>query len=910
MRVVLTGSNSQLGYDLARCLDEKGIECISLSSEDLDITDESSVHAKLSSFQPDAVIHCDTFSDIDLAQVETEKVNAVNVNGTAAIAKTCKVLHAVLMFISTDQVFSGTGTEAHQTDDPTKPLNVYGHSMLLGEMAVKETLDRYFIVRTSRIIGIHGDNFVKRLLRTAIDRENVDVVGDQVGAPTFTMDLAPLLCEMIMSDRFGVYHATNEGDCSWADFAREILKVSGSAVKVNSITSKEECAKAPRPLNSRLSKDSLDQAGFHRLPAWEQSLRRYLVQYINEGTRYYTAQIKALNSDLTSERAARESMSQELQAVRQELDSVNQELIAERSYSHHLRECYETISNSASWKITKPIRVVLDGLKHNRFFSTQIYNIKEVYHQRRRESLTDGKAVETSLSVYDIIAGTKRIVILCTWHTRYIALLIQRCLKRVDIECDILTEEPEAYKNTLHIVISPNIWKHMPGFYISFQMEQTVSSRWLNDEYLNNLSNSFAVLDYSTVNVEYFKKNTDFGKMFYYLPVDYYPEFESYGDEYTYDVVFYGDINNERRRQMLNELKKDFNVTIVSEVFGEALYRELSKAKIVVNIHYYENAMLETTRLYETLSLGRSIIVSERSSDPNEEIRLEDYVDFVDCGDIQKMRERIAYWLSHEEERIDALKMYREKLSHRESAFDYFFYRFMLANDWINFDRFYELAGNYVRLDTDRICLSLPEDTERRRSFDKDNRFGFEVIPGLRHYRGWTGCGLSYKFIMTKADEQNMPSVVVCEDDVFFPDDFESRFESCLDYLSKEQKWDVFQGLMSNIGDIKLSRVDRKDGQTFVHVDHMISTVFNIYHRSVYKKISGWDERNDDVMRNTIDRALESRKLKIIATAPFLVGHKEDLQSTIWQFENTQYNDLIANSSKKLEQLIQDFEGK
>lgn len=911
MKIVLTGSNGQLGYDLARCLEERGIECVGLDSRDLDITDESAVNAMLSAIQPNAVIHCAAFTDVDQAQVETERAYAVNAKGTEYIARACRALRAVMMYISTDYVFSGSGAEEHRTDDPTIPLNVYGHSKLLGEMAVKDALDRYFIVRTSRIIGIHGDNFVKRILRLATGQACVDAVADQVGSPTFAMDLAPLLCDMIMSDRFGVYHATNEGDCSWAEFATEILRLSGSDVKVNGITSEEECAKAPKPLNSRLSKESLDQAGFKRLPAWQKSLQRYLLYYITDETRYYTAQIEALNGDLTVERAARESLKQELEAVRRELESVNQELIAERSYSHHLRECYDTISNSASWKITKPVRFTLDKVKQNRFFYTLINNIKGLYHQQqRRLSLTEGSPAEAPMSVYDIIAGTRRVVILCTWHTKYIALLIQKCLQRVDIESEILTDMPEVYEDVLHFVICPNMWERMPGLYISVQLEQTVSSRWLNREYLDKLCNSFAVLDYSTVNIEYFKKNTKFGKMFYYVPVDVYPDFGDYGDEYAYDVVFYGDPNNERRQQMLNELKKDFKVTVISEVFGEALYRELSKAKIIVNIHYYENAMLETTRLHEALSLGRSVIVSERSSDPNEEIRLEEFVDFVDCGDIQKMKKRIAYWLSHEEERVDALKLYREKLNHRDNAFDYYFYRFMLANDWINFDRFYALAGNYVRFNTDRICLSLPEDTERRRSFDADNHFGFEVIPGLRHYRGWTGCGLSYKYIMKKAEALNFPSIVVCEDDVFFPDDFESRFARCLDYLSQVPKWDVFQGLMSNIGDIKLSHVEHKNGQTFVHVDHMISTVFNIYRNSVYNKISSWDERNDDVMRNTIDRALESRKLKIIATAPFLVGHKEDLHSTIWEFGNTQYNDLIADSSKRLEQLIQEFESK
>lgn len=226
----------------------------------------------------------------------------------------------------------------------------------------------------------------------------------------------------------------------------------------------------------------------------------------------------------------------------------------------------------------------------------------------------------------------------------------------------------------------------------------------------------------------------------------------------------------------------------------------------------------------------------------------------------------------------------------------------------MTFDHFYNLAGDFVQFKGDRVCLSLPETVERREEFDADNHYGFEVFPGLRHIRGWTGCGLSYKFIMKKAQEQGLEQILVCEDDVFFPEDFEERFTACQKYLSKCENWDIFQGLMADVGNVSVSRVDREGDQAFVHVDHMISTVFNLYKRQAYECLTTWDESNKDVHANTIDRSLEAKNLNIVAAAPFLVGHKEELDSAIWGFNNSQYSDMIAKSSEKLEQLAREFE--
>lgn len=592
------------------------------------------------------------------------------------------------------------------------------------------------------------------------------------------------------------------------------------------------------------------------------------------------------------------------------------------------RMAYDTISNAFFWKMTSPLRKAVDCAK-----SLLGSRAEKQTGENRQESEAQDEGAQREAEreiAEEIPEETPRemcretpeeqvvgpqglgehVTVLATKHTGYIARLIQHSLEKSGVSAEIVLEEPEVYGEELHIVVCPQMFGRLPKRYLCLQMEQTVSSRWLTERYFDILNHAEGVLDYSLVNIDYFKKHTAFGKKVYYLPVDYLPGEEKTSADYQYDVVFYGDTNNPRRIALLKELSEEFRVHVITELYGEDLYRELRKAKIVINLHYYERAMLETTRLYEVLSLGKSVIVSERSVDHREEERLERIVDFVDEGDSEALKERLRYWLSHEEARKERVAVGRELLEKRASAFDYYFYRFLLAQDWLTFERFYELAGAFVQFRGNRICLSLPEEVERRAAFDADNRYGFEVFPGLRHQRGWTGCGLSYKFIMKKAMEQQLDYIVVCEDDVYFPDDFERRFDYCMKYLDENIEWDVFQGLMADVGRVTVSQVDKKYDQTFVTVDHMISMVFNVYDQSIYPYLAAWNEANPDVITNTIDRALEARDMKIVATTPFLVGHKEDLYSTLWDFQNTQYNDMIARSSKKLEKLAEEFQSR
>ena len=276
MKVLVTGAQGQLGYDVVKELAVRNLSYFGVGRTECDITDGDAVRHCFSAYRPDMVIHCAAYTAVDRAEDEEERCRAVNVWGTENVAHACAELGAKMIYLSTDYVFPGDGGTPFETDAPTGPLNVYGRSKLDGEKIVQEALNQYFIVRTSWVFGKHGKNFVKTMLRLGREKPFVNVVCDQIGSPTYTVDLASLLCDMAGSQRYGIYHATNEEFCSWAEFAMEIFRQSVSTTRVVSITSEQYPARAVRPLNSRLSKKSLDKAGFRRLPKWQDALKRFL----------------------------------------------------------------------------------------------------------------------------------------------------------------------------------------------------------------------------------------------------------------------------------------------------------------------------------------------------------------------------------------------------------------------------------------------------------------------------------------------------------------------------------------------------------------------------------------------------------------------------------------------------------
>lgn len=278
MKVLVTGVKGQLGFDVVNELLKRGHEAIGVDIEDMDITDEESVNCVIKAAAPDAVIHCAAYTAVDAAEDNVDICRKVNATGTGYIAKVCKDLDIKMMYISTDYVFNGQGTRPWEPDDVREPLNIYGQTKYEGELLVEETLDKFFTVRIAWVFGVNGKNFIKTMLNLGKTRDKLTVVADQIGSPTYTYDLARLLVDMIETDKYGRYHATNEGLCSWYDFACEIFKQAGMNVSVEPVGSDQFPVKAKRPMNSRMNKDKLTENGFVPLPSWQDALARYLTE--------------------------------------------------------------------------------------------------------------------------------------------------------------------------------------------------------------------------------------------------------------------------------------------------------------------------------------------------------------------------------------------------------------------------------------------------------------------------------------------------------------------------------------------------------------------------------------------------------------------------------------------------------
>ena len=291
----ITGANGQLGRDLIHELALRGVDCVASDIQDkfsgsenctyvqLDITDYDAVQEAIHETMPSRVIHCAAWTAVDPAEDDGNKpkVYAVNVTGTENIARVCEEYDIAMTYISTDYIFDGTGTEAWKPEDEAfSPLNYYGQTKLEGEFAVKKHLDKFFIVRIAWVFGKNGNNFVRTMLKIAKTHDTLRVVNDQIGTPTYTPDLARLLADINMTEKYGIYHATNEGGyISWYDFAREIFKQAGVNVNVFPVsTSEYGLSKAKRPYNSRLDKSKLVSSGFRPLPDWKDALRRYLAE--------------------------------------------------------------------------------------------------------------------------------------------------------------------------------------------------------------------------------------------------------------------------------------------------------------------------------------------------------------------------------------------------------------------------------------------------------------------------------------------------------------------------------------------------------------------------------------------------------------------------------------------------------
>lgn len=284
MKILVTGIRGQLGYDVMKVLKARGIEAVGVNSADMDVTDAKKVREVICSLRPDAVIHCGAWTAVDLAEDEEAACRAVNVAGTRHVAEACAAIGAKLMYFSTDYVFNGEGETPWRPEDPTDPIGAYGLSKRDGENEVRRILpDRHFILRLQWVYGINGKNFVKTMMRLSETRDQLTVVADQIGSPSYTPDIAKLAADMIVTDRYGTYHVANQGFCSWYEFAVQIFHEAGRKVIVTPVSSEQYPTRAKRPHNSRLDTSGLLKEGFHELPPWQDALHRFIRELAAEG---------------------------------------------------------------------------------------------------------------------------------------------------------------------------------------------------------------------------------------------------------------------------------------------------------------------------------------------------------------------------------------------------------------------------------------------------------------------------------------------------------------------------------------------------------------------------------------------------------------------------------------------------
>lgn len=276
--ILVTGSTGQLGSDVVKELLKRGYSTLSPNRSELNLCSEDNIRNYILNSNCEAIVHCAAYTQVDKAEDEKDLCIKINATATKHIVKCAKILDIPMIYISTDYVFDGTKDGKYTENDETNPINIYGESKLAGEKYVQEILDKYYIVRTSWVFNINGKNFIETMLRLSKANNQLSIVNDQIGSPTYTKDLSRLLVDMLETSKYGLYHATNEGYCSWYEFADTIFKLANINIDIKAINSNEYASRAKRPMNSKLSKDKLIEYGFKPLPHWEDALKDYLIR--------------------------------------------------------------------------------------------------------------------------------------------------------------------------------------------------------------------------------------------------------------------------------------------------------------------------------------------------------------------------------------------------------------------------------------------------------------------------------------------------------------------------------------------------------------------------------------------------------------------------------------------------------
>lgn len=501
--------------------------------------------------------------------------------------------------------------------------------------------------------------------------------------------------------------------------------------------------------------------------------------------------------------------------------------------------------------------------------------------------------------------------ILCTPHTLFIARTISDRLAFHGIESEIVMGSEKNFNRDFYIVLCAQMFKRLPpaNKRVIFQLEQSVSSRWFTPEYIKTLTDSVGVLEYSLTNIDFLAKNELKYPKIHYLPIGASLD-EAFSDGAVpkkYDFIFYGDsLSSERRRNILKKLQEKYSVKIYNDLFGDELYMALREARAVINIHYYENALLEMPRICECISLGIPVL-SEGTADQEEYPELEGAVKFFDEGSIASMMDQAS-------EMLNGMEVINEAIGNAASIsaarFNFMFDRFLVSIGVLPANAILE-KSIYVVKRSDFFALSLPETIERRKLIAKSLPDGCQLFDGIRHSSGWIGCGSSFSALSRYALANNINRLTVIEDDVDLPGDCNNVLHEINEYLdTRKENWDIFSGLMADVHpSTEILFVEEIGGRTYVTINKMMSCVFNIYNTRALQLLSQWDPFDTDVVTNTIDRYMERQEnLRIVVTLPFIAGHKEDATSTLWGFDNERYTPMIAEAERKIEALVRDWQ--
>ncbi len=505
----------------------------------------------------------------------------------------------------------------------------------------------------------------------------------------------------------------------------------------------------------------------------------------------------------------------------------------------------------------------------------------------------------------------KTITIMATKHVEYNARVMERWLSVLDIRVQVVIGNVSEFDDDLYIVLCPHVFETLPPPMkrIIFQLEQSRRSKWFTGPYMDILSQSLAIFDYSSDNVQFLQDNGISYRDIFELTIapitDYMPPEKPVEKSPDFDVLFYG-AYNPRRNKILKRLRKEFRVKSVSEVYGNEMRDIIRQAPVVVNIHFYENALLETERLANAVSLGTRV-VSERGSDEDKNRDFEPCVRFCPMDDVDALIAAIKEELADAKQApapvlpIDFIGQARFR-----------FYRGLLALGMIDYDKFCALTDDW-KLPSDKIMLGLPENVTRREYAMTKIPKDVHIFDGLRHRIAWIGCAMSYKYMAQKALDAGFEDLQIHEDDAEFPDDYQTQYEIIQDYLAIHKgQWDIFSGMIFEpIKYEMIKGVEDYKSTRFVNLNFCVSMVYNIYAQSFLEKLANYPlEMNDapDIKRH-IDRYLGDGAVRCITTAPFLIGHAESLYSNIWPVGNGENHmiDYFKTAQKNVVDFSKDF---